>query len=144
MSLVVTVKRLHPDATMPAYAHPGDAGLNLTATSVGVDEYGCRTYGTGLAFAIPDGHVGLLFPRSSIFKKDLAMANAVGVIDAKYRGEVMLKMRPIKRASGREEYAVGDRVGQLVIVPIPRVELVEVGELAETARGEGGFGSTGK
>lgn len=170
----VNVKKLHPDAVIPVYAKPGDAGLDLTAISkrveTGVDDNGeYIEYGTGLAIEIPEGYVGLVFPRSSVSKKDLFLANAVGVIDSGYRGEIKLRYKleqeydalvdwehPTRVMSDvinytyedrkfyANIYAVGDKVGQMIILPYPQVELVEVNELASSDRGEGGFGSTGK
>lgn len=85
----VKIKRLHPDAVIPKYSMPGDAGMDLTATSMKIDDATCCiTYGTGLAVEIPEGHVGLVFPRSSVYKTDLDLTNCVGVIDSGYRGEI--------------------------------------------------------
>ncbi len=144
----VKIKKLHPDAVIPKYAKPGDAGLDLTATEMEVDkENGMITYKIGLAIEIPDGHVGLLFPRSSISKTFLTLSNSVGVVDSQYRGEIMLKMRYPMGANrlpiGNAIYNIGDRVGQLIIMPYPQIELEEVGELSTTERGDGGYGSSG-
>ena len=79
----VKIKRLHPDSVIPSYALPGDAGMDLTAVSREIDDYGNISYGTGLAFEIPEGYTGLIFPRSSICKKQLVLSNSVGVIDSK-------------------------------------------------------------
>ena len=87
------------------------------------------------------GHVGLLFPRSSIYKTTLTLSNSVGVIDSGYRGEVMLKYRYLEDGM---VYDLKDRVGQLIVMPIPTMVIEEVQELSETERGEGGYGSTGK
>ena len=100
------------------------------------------TYKTGLALEIPKGHVGLLFPRSSVYKTSMIMSNCVGVIDSGYRGEIMLKFRDQWRDYS-SRYEVGDRVGQLIIMPYPQVELEEVDNLSSTDRGSGGYGSTG-
>lgn len=140
----VRVKRLHPDATIPAYSKPGDAGMDLTATSATKDDYGNVVYGTGLAIEIPEGHVGLIFPRSSNSKTDLYLTNHVGVIDSGYRGEIMFKFRPVNGLLNAKVYQIGDRVGQLMILPYPAVELTEAEELSSSERGTGGFGSTGK
>lgn len=140
----VRIKRLLENAVIPAYANPGDAGLDLVATYVKVEDhnkYGYFEYGTGLAVEIPEGYVGLIFPRSSISKTGLMLANAVGVIDSSYRGEIKLRFKYI---SGTPSYEVGDRVAQLIILPYPIVEFEEVQELSETQRSSGGFGSTGK
>jgi dUTP pyrophosphatase len=99
------------------------------------------TYDTGLSIEIPEGYVGLLFPRSSVSKTTLNLANSVGVIDSGYRGPLMLKFRYLEEG---DVYEVGDRVAQLVIMKLPFVEIIEVSELSSSERGEGGFGSTGK
>lgn len=164
----INIKKLHPDAVVPSYAKPGDAGLDLTAVSVhvqtGVDDEGeYIEYGTGLAIEIPEGHVGLVFPRSSVSKKDIFLANAVGVIDSGYRGEIKLRYKLEQtydvldtwmndqihysfdeRQYYANVYKVGDKVGQLLILPYPQIELTETDELNSSDRGEGGFGSTGK
>ncbi len=141
----IRVKKLHPDAVVPKYAVQGDAGLDLTAISATKDEMGNVIYGTGLAIEIPQGYVGLIFPRSSNSKTDLYLTNHVGVIDSGYRGEIMFKFRPVTGSIlGAKVYQKMDRVGQLIVIPYPQVELVEVEELSDSQRGEGGFGSTGK
>lgn len=138
----IKIKKLHQDAVVPSYAKDGDAGLDLTATSISRDDYGNICYGTGLAFEIPKGYVGLVFPRSSNSKKDLWLTNSVGVIDSGYRGEVTFKYRAVDFAE--RIYYVGERVGQLIIMPYPYIEFEEVEELSETERGCGGYGSSGK
>lgn len=155
----VKIKKLHKDAVIPKYAKPGDAGMDLTAISMKIDEYGNLCYGTGLAFEIPNGYVGLIFHRSSNHKKGLILSNAVGVIDSSYRGEVSFKFRPLMdRAKGlytdgtyeyetrtlTDAYKVGDRIGQIIIMPYPQIEFVEVEELSETERGANGYGSSGR
>lgn len=139
----VKIKKLIPEAVIPSYAKPGDAGMDLVATSKTVDSNGNTVYGTGIAIEIPEGHVGLIFPRSSNSKTDLYLTNHVGVIDSGYRGEIMFKFRAVKSVFPKE-YVVGDKVGQIIIMPYPAVQFVEVDELSSTERGEGGFGSTGK
>jgi dUTP pyrophosphatase len=126
-SVKVGVKKLVPEAVIPEYAKPGDAGLDLTATSIEWNGSGNQvTYGTGLALEIPAGYVGLIFPRSSVSKTDLALSNCVGVIDSGYRGEVMFKFNYRGNALVIPEfYKVGDRVGQLIIMPYPPVRLIE-------------------
>jgi dUTP pyrophosphatase len=136
------IKKLHSDAVIPQQMTEGSAGLDLTAISKEWDaERGVLVFGTGLAMQIPRGHVGLLFPRSSIFKTGLSLANAVGVIDSDYTGEVKAIFYPGNRP--RNNYEVGDRVVQLVIMPIPAVNIQVVDELNDTKRSSGGFGSTG-
>jgi dUTP pyrophosphatase len=134
------IKKLTPNAVIPTYSRKGDAALDLVATSIKLSDLYIE-YGTSLAVAIPEGYVGLLFPRSSISNFGLALANSVGVIDSNYRGE--LKLRYYKhRQNGIP--LVGERVGQLMIVPIPSVELIETDHLDDTERGSLGFGSSGK
>ena len=139
--LRVAIKKLHKKARIPEYAKEGDAGLDLVATSVRNADYGRLEMGTGIAVAIPDGHVGLVFPRSSISKTDCVLSNSVGVIDSGYRGEIKLKFNRIPYG---DQYEVGDRIGQLVVIPYPRVEFIEVDDLGETQRGSGSFGSSGR
>lgn len=138
----VKIKKLHPDAVIPSYAKEGDAGMDLTAISEKWNEDNSMvTYDTGLAVEIPSGYVGLLFPRSSVSKTTLSLANCVGIIDSGYRGPIMLKYRYLEEG---DVYDVGDRVGQLIILPYPNIEFEEVTELSETERSNGGFGHTGK
>lgn len=136
----VKIKKLVPEAIVPKYAKTGDAGLDFTAVSKSIDSNGNIVYGTGLAVEIPTGHVGLLFPRSSISNYSLLMSNSVGVIDSGYRGEIICKMKQ----SNFKSYVIGDRIAQLIIVPYPAIEFEEVDELSTTERGDGGYGSTGK
>lgn len=138
----VKIKKLHENAVIPKYAQKGDSGLDLTAVSLGYDYNNNVVYGTGLAIEIPYGYVGYIFPRSSIADKTLSLANSVGVIDSNYRGEIMLKFKD--KGEIGITYNIGDRIGQLIIMPIPSIELEEVEELSDTNRGTGGFGSTGK
>lgn len=156
----VKIKKLHQNAVIPKYAQDNDAGLDLTAVTITYDEDGNAVYGTGLAIEIPFGYAGFIFPRSSISKKTLSLTNSVGVIDPNYRGEIMLKFKPEMKCFGInpdkfqtleqsewveiKDYDIGDRIGQLIIMPIPKVEFVEVDELSDSNRGDGGFGSTGK
>jgi dUTP pyrophosphatase len=141
MIIKINVKKVHPDAVVPVYAKHGDAAMDLHATEVQKDKYGNYVYLTGLAVEIPPGFVGLLYPRSSVSKTCLSLANSVGVIDSGYRGEIMLKYRHV--GDPNHIYKSGDRVGQLMVIPYPQIELIEVEELSSTERGEGGFGSTG-
>jgi len=145
----VKFKKLHTDAVIPSYAKPGDAGLDLVATSMFINEPdGYVEFGTGLAIEIPENHVGLIFPRSSISNKDVTLSNSVGVVDSQYRGEIKFRFKPTAAGfSGKFElrnYDIGDKVGQLIIMPYPKIEPVEVDELSDTERGSGGFGSTGR
>lgn len=139
----VRIKKLVPEAVVPQKAHKSDAGFDLVAVSKSCDKFGNICYGTGLAFQIPEGHVGLIFPRSSLSKYDLRLTNAVGVIDSGYIGEVSFKFKP----TGFLEcgiYEVGDRIGQMIIMPYPEIEFEEAEELSETDRGTGGYGSSGR
>lgn len=140
-------KKLSDKAVMPIRAHKGDAGLDLTVSGISteVNEGGevLIIYHTDLAVEIPEGYVGLLFRRSSIAKKNLAMCNAVGVIDSSYRGEITGKFRTTV-STVPSLYNIGDRFVQLVIVPYLEASPIEVDELSETERGEGGYGSTGE
>ena len=141
--MIVKCKKLHPDAVLPTQGTPGSAGFDLVATSREYDEFlEVTKFGTGLAVEIPHGFVGLVFPRSSVCKTMHRMANAVGVIDSDYRGEISAVFDSTGAAMA--DYEVGDRVAQLVIVPIPAVEFVEAETLSETQRGCGGYGSTGR
>lgn len=139
----IKIKKLNENAVIPQYAHPTDAGLDLVAVSKRKDKDGNFVYGTGLAFEIPEGFVGLVFPRSSVSARSLVMANSVGVIDSGYRGEVTAKFKPIGLYL-QNPYQIGERVAQLVIIPYPHIEFQEVDILSESDRGEGGYGSTGK
>ncbi len=141
-SIELKIKKLHSEAVIPQYAKAGDAGLDLVAVNEEwSDDNNMVTYDTGLAMEIPEGHVGLLFPRSSVSKTTLNLANSVGVIDSGYRGSIMLKFRYPEEGL---VYDVGDKVGQLVIMELPKVTILEVKDLSSSDRGEGGFGSTGK
>lgn len=139
----IPIKKLNEDAVIPQYAHPTDAGLDLVATSIEKDEYGKIVCHTGLAIEIPEGYMGLLFPRSSVSKYCLSLCNCVGVIDSAYRGEIILKFNKINGNHLKKCYEKYDKVGQLIIMPYPKVTLVETGELTESERGANGFGSTG-
>lgn len=142
--LDVKIKKLNPLAVIPKYSMSGDAGMDLTAVSKSWNESGNYwEYGTGLAFEIPEGYVGLVFPRSSSRKTPAIMANCVGVVDSGYRGEVYCSFKNFGLYPTRP-YEIGDRVGQIIIMPYPQINFVEVEELSKTERGEGGHGSTGK
>ena len=149
MALKLKIKKLHEDAIIPSYAKDGDACFDLTAVTAFRDDKFIQ-YNTGLAFEIPKGHVGLIFPRSSVTKKDMILKNSVGVIDSGYRGEVSFRFHAFKNEvlgmsiPSDNVYTAGERVGQMMILPIPTVEFEEVDELSDSDRGEGGYGSTGK
>ena len=139
----IKVKRLNELAMLPTKAHATDAGFDLYATSKIYDNDGNVVYGCGLAFEIPEGYMGLIFPRSSNAKKSLILSNSVGVIDAGYRGEVTAKFKRLYPIS-QGEYAIGERFAQLIVIPIPAVGFEEAEELSESERGVGGYGSSGK
>ncbi|HEX9766692.1 MAG TPA: dUTP diphosphatase [Nitriliruptorales bacterium] len=143
MDLDLPVQLLDPAAVVPTYAHPGDAGLDLSANEDCVLAPGERAaVGTGLAVAIPDGWVGLVHPRSGLALRDgLTVANAPGTIDAGYRGELKILLVNL----GSREVAIrrGDRVAQLLVQQVGHARVVVTPSLEDTARGEGGFGSTG-
>lgn len=139
----IKVKRLNELAMLPTKAHATDAGFDLYAISKTYDNDGNVVYGCGLAFEIPEGYMGLVFPRSSNAKKSLLLSNSVGVIDSGYRGEVTAKFKRLYPIS-QGEYTIGERFAQLIIMPIPAVEFVEAEELSESERGVGGYGSSGK
>lgn len=140
MNQPLKFKKLHPEAVIPKRATPYDAGVDIVATSVTVDG-DVVTYGTGLAVEIPEGYFGMCVPRSSIYKYDLILSNSCGILDSKYRNEFMFKFRLTK---GMESYSyeVGDRIGQLVIVPYKALNPIEVEELDMNNDRGGGFGST--
>lgn len=167
----VKFKKLIPEATIPIKAHISDVGFDMVATKVNVTEDYIE-YETGIAISLPPGYCALLFPRSSNSKKDLLLANSVGLVDFGYIGELKFRFKRIlmpivqevmiapptgdiltdakntKRIPGlgyRDDYIykVGDRIGQIVIMPYPEIQFTEVDELEETDRGEGGFGSSG-
>jgi dUTP pyrophosphatase len=142
----VRIKKLSPEAIVPTYAKNGDAGMDMVATKIINETLDSITYGTDIAMEIPEGFVGLVFPRSSIRKTHLQLSNSVGVIDSGYRGELQATFKKIQGVSNNalDNYKVGDRIMQIMIIPHPSIEFEEVEELNNTERGEGGFGSTGK
>lgn len=163
----IRYKKLTPEAKTPFKVINIDAGFDLYAIwKKETDKY--FEYGTGLAFEIPEGYVGLIFPRSSITKYDLMLKNSVGVIDASYRGEIMFRFIKAhndliveskdSQSIDTEDwvnanhiafrkpdyYDVEDRVGQIIFIEIPKISLIESDELSDTERGSGGYGHTGK
>jgi dUTP pyrophosphatase len=136
-------KKLDSKAQKPKFGKQGDAGADLVATSVDLSRDGQVVYGTGIAVEIPEGMVGLVFPRSSVRNYNLSMANSVGVIDSGYRGEIMVTFNFNSRTPDNTIYQVSDRIAQLVIMPVPLIQYKEVDELSETQRGTDGHGSTG-
>lgn len=141
----VKIKKLDESAQIPKYSKPGDAGLDLIATGIEQEDVLQVIYNTGLAVEIPEGYFGLILPRSSIFKYNLSLSNSVGLIDSGYRGELkfIFNKEAFKTKEGFKKYKIGDRIGQLVIMPYPKINLIEVEELTDSERGLGGFGSSG-
>lgn len=140
------VKKLNSEAVLPTYATPGSNGLDLTATAVVVhpDYVEMRT---AISVEIPEGYVGLLFPRSSITKTNMMLGNSVGVIDSDYRGEIMFRFKVLEQGGANsfkyaKIYKPGEKIGQLLLVAAPKLVIEEVVDLEETKRGAGGFGST--
>ena len=144
MTIELPIKRLRADAVVPQQAYAGDAGFDLVSCERVEIAPGARAVvGTGLSVAIPDGHAGLVIPRSGLAAKHgLSVVNAPGLIDAGYRGEVMVILLNTDQS---EPFAVepGMRIAQLVVVELPAVRLVEAEELPESERGERGHGSSG-
>jgi dUTP pyrophosphatase len=141
----IQITRLRDDAVLPARAYVGDAGLDLAACEQHQLGPGERALvGTGLAVAIPEGHAGLVAPRSGLaVEHGITIVNAPGIVDSGYRGE----LRVILHNTDRQETFVvepGMRIAQLLVVPVPEASLREVDELPASERGEGGFGSSGK
>ncbi len=143
--MILRFRRLTPGARAPTRAHEGDAGFDLHAVEAASIEPGRRaSVGTGVAVAIPEGHAGLVVPRSGLAARHgISVVNAPGLIDAGYRGEVRVLLQ---NGDPEQTFQVdpGDRIAQLVVVAVESPELEEVAELDATARGEGGFGSTGR
>ena len=141
--LHLEVVRLDPSVPLPAYAHDGDAGMDLTAAAeVTLAPMGRAAVPTGLAVAIPPGWVGLVHPRSGLARRHgITVANAPGTIDAGYRGELMVLL--INLGTEAVTLERGDRIAQLLLQPVGRATVVEVARLDDTTRGHGGFGSTG-
>lgn len=139
------VARLEQGASLPTRAHEGDAGLDLYACEAAHIGPGERwSVGTGIAVEIPEGHAGLVLPRSGIARDHgIALVNSPGLIDAGYRGELRVLLLNTDPAE-TFRVAAGDRIAQLVVAPIALPEPVEAPELAESGRGDGGFGSSGR
>jgi dUTP pyrophosphatase len=138
----IKIKKLSDNANVPTKGTLGSAGFDLVATSMNVvntPEYGYIEYGTGISVKIPDNHVGLLFSRSSISNTGLILANAVGVVDSDYTGEIKFRFKYI---ADTKHYNIGDRIGQILFVKLPSITFKEVDNLDETNRGDKGFGST--
>ena len=139
------VRRLREEATLPSRAHEGDAGLDLHAAEAATIAPGERaTVATGIALEIPAGFAGLVLPRSGLAARHgIALVNAPGLIDCGYRGEVKVLLLNTDRTEAFE-ISPGDRIAQLLLSPVTEAEPVEVSELEMSARGTGGFGSSGR
>lgn len=144
----VKVKKVHENAELPKYESAGAACFDLKAVTKELKLLKTGPiveYDTGLAFEIPSGFVGLIFPRSSVTSKtNVNLGNCVGVIDSDYRGTVKAQFRKAISGAPLVDYNEGDRIMQMMILPVQQVELIESKELSDTKRGSGGFGSTGE
>jgi dUTP pyrophosphatase len=149
----IKFKKLVEEAKTPLKIHDVDAGFDLYAISI-EKNMNYIEYRTGIAFEIPEGYVGLTFSRSSVTNKDLILKNSVGVIDSSYRNDIRFRfydtnaitynMNDVKTIINSDNiYTIGERIGQIVFLELPKVELVESDELSETIRGTNGYGSTG-
>jgi dUTP pyrophosphatase len=138
-------KKLTEKAVTPTKAHDTDAGFDLTVSSIttelGEDGQLIIVFHTGISIELPDNYVGLVYPRSSIYKKSLYFTNSVGVIDSGYRGELIIRAKTNTNVVP-SVYKEGDRFAQLIIIPLPQITLEESEQLTETDRGTDGFGST--
>ncbi len=141
--MIVNFVALRHTAVLPSYGKPGDAGLDLTATHIINNTSSQITYGTDLAVEIPPNYVGLIYPRSSIRSTELILSNCVGVIDSGYRGEIQATFNKLAGLDSWK-YAVGTRIMQMIVMPYPQIEPTFTSTLSESARGRGGFGSTGQ
>ena len=145
--MTVKVKKLSENAVLPQKAHKSDAGFDLTVSRITTElkEVGelIIVYHTDLCMKIPEGYFGALFSRSSVSKKPLSQTNAVGVVDSGYRGEIVAKFRSTVPAVVPSVYKEGERFAQLVILPVPDIDMVEADTLGSSDRGEAGLGSTG-
>ncbi|NYE20455.1 dUTP diphosphatase [Microbacterium immunditiarum] len=142
MTETVDVLIIAPEA--PAYAHPGDAGADLfAAESVRLEPGQRALVGTGVRIALPEGYAGFVVPRSGLAAKHgITIVNAPGTVDAGYRGEIKVSLLNTD-AENAFDVNVGDRIAQLIVMPVPRARFIPVEALPESVRGEGGFGSTG-
>ncbi|MDR0888656.1 MAG: dUTP diphosphatase [Coriobacteriales bacterium] len=143
-TITLAIKRLDKRTPMPAYAHVGDAGLDLTAAeNLTIAPGERRLIPTGIAVAIPEGYAGFVQPRSGLaIKQGMSIVNTPGLIDSSYRGEIKVIAINTDQHDTIDVHA-GDRIAQLVILQVPKVSIKEVDTLSETERGQGGFGSSG-
>jgi len=149
-------KKLNESAVLPTRAHPGDAGLDLTCVDGGTPNHSFTEYDTGIAVEIPEGYVGLVFPRSSISNQDFLLKNSVGVIDSGYTNSIKLRFYEAPDMNNLEarygmvnkkeirKYKKGEKIGQLVVLQLPQFEATWTANLTTSERGKGGFGSSGK
>ena len=146
MSVTVKIKKLNENAKLPVYGSAYAAGADLCACADGpviIPAHGTVLIHTGLAAEIPAGYAGLIYARSGLAsKRGLAPANKVGVVDADYRGEIMVALH--NHSDADQTIEAGERIAQLVVTPFLAVDFEETDELSDTVRGEGGFGSTGR
>lgn len=140
----IKIKRTHPDAEIPKYANPGDAGLDLHAMIFLNEDDLYIEFDTGIALEIPEGYTGLLLPRSSISNYGCMLANSIGVIDSGYRDSIKVRFRKLNLANNNSNYKIGDKIAQLLLIPVVKAELVEVKKLSKSKRGKNAFGSSGK
>lgn len=142
--MTLRFRKVHPDAVLPAYAHPSDAGMDVRSVADLTIRPGSRALvPTGLVVLLPPGYEAQVRPRSGLaLKGGVTVLNAPGTIDAGYRGEIGVILVNLGEADF--QVAKGDKIAQLVIAPVTRPEIVETTEVDETDRGAGGFGSTGK
>ena len=142
----VKVKKLNERAKLPTFGTNFSAGADLYCVEkekMSVYPHETKLVGTGISMEIPTGYVGLVFPRSGLAcKRDLCLANCVGVIDSDYRGEIKVALN--NEGNAIQEVAPGERVAQMIILPYPKVDFVEIEELSDTVRGKSGFGGTGR
>ena len=141
IGIPINIKKLTSSAIIPTYSKNGDAGMDLTITEIKSETDDDITYSFGIALEIPKDYVGLVFPRSSLKNYDLSLSNSIGVIDSGYRGEIMAVFKKTK-INGKY-YNIGERCAQIIIIPIPSINFIEVNELNDTERGNKGYGSTG-
>lgn len=142
----INIKRLYDQAKIPTYANPGDAGMDLYVTLVGwgfddIKPGQARLFTSGVSMEIPEGFVGLIRPRSGLAVKKGIDILTSGVIDSGYRGEILVNL--VNHSNETVRICNGDRIAQMLILPVYQAELIEVKELNESARGNGGHGSTG-
>jgi dUTP pyrophosphatase len=143
MNIKCTLINKDISTTLPHYSREGDGAVDVYATAI-TNEKGYFheyiEYGTNLAFEIPEGYGAFLLPRSSVSNKNLILSNSIGLVDSNYRGEV--KWRFYKKW-GYEQYNIGDRIGQMIVLPLPKLEFELVDVLSNTNRGAGAYGSSG-